>query len=204
MHNKNIDQARVFLYDILSLLFVEEHAKNSTNAIIKSLETLSLNSFDTDVQEAVNNILFYIKESNDKAFYQEYQELFIIPFGNFIPLSASWYDERREAGTMLVKVRDILAKTKIRKDENNFQAQEDHYGFIFTLCSYLLEQNVKGELDENLQKELFVMLINPYCDVIAQKLIESKRDIYSNVGVIMDNFCNFERAYLDVQRPQIA
>lgn len=204
MHSTNIDQARIFLYNILSLLLVEEHAKNSTKSIVESLEVLAQNSFDADVTEAVENILKYIKSHSNDDFYKEYQQLFLVPFGDFVSLSASWYYEEREGGMMLVKVRDIIAKTKVRRDELSFKAPEDHYGFIFTLSTYLLEQQAKGELDEDLQKELFVSIINPYCDLIAQKLIASKRDIYSNVGTIMNNFCNFERTYLDVARPKKA
>jgi len=201
MHSTNIDQARLFLYNILSLLLVEEHAKNSTSKIIEHLEVLSQNSFDPDVTEAVNNILTYLKSNSTDDFYKEYEQLFLVPFGNFVSLSASWYYEEREGGTMLVKVRDIIAKTKVRKDENSFKAPEDHYGFIFTLATYLIEQKAKGELDEDLQKELFISVINPYCDLLSQKLMESEMDIYLNVGVIMNNFCNFERTYLDVARP---
>jgi TorA maturation chaperone TorD len=200
MHNVNIDSARLFLYNILSLLFVEEYAKNKTATIVEKLNLLSANSFDDDVTEAVNKILDFLQNNSNDNFYKEYQRLFLIPFGDYVSLSASWYYEEREAGAMLLKVRDIMAKTKIRKDETNFTAPEDHYGFIFTLATYLIEQKIKGELEEDLQKELFSAVINPYCDQIAFQLISSKANIYSHVGVILSNFCNFERTYLDVQR----
>lgn len=204
MHSTNIDQARIFLYNILSLLLVEKHAKNSRTNIVESLELLSQNSFDADVTKAVESILEYLKTNASDSLYKEYQELFLVPFGKFVPLSASWYYEEREGGAMLVKVRDIMAKTKVRKDESNFKAPEDNYGFIFTLASHLIEQKAKGEIEEDLQKELFIAVINPYCDLVSNKLIASKTDIYSNVGTIMNNFCNFERTYLNVQRPKEA
>ena len=46
MHNVEIDKARGFLYNILSLLFVEENVKNNTPKIIECLEILSNNAFD--------------------------------------------------------------------------------------------------------------------------------------------------------------
>ena len=202
MHNVEIDKARGFLYNILSLLFVEENVKNNTAKIIECLEILSNNAFDDEVATASNDILEYLKQNGSEKLYVDYQDLFIVPFGEFIHLSASWYHEQREGGYMQIKVRDILAKTKIRKDENFFSAPEDHYGFIFTLSSYLIEQQINNEIKEDLQKELFKEVINPYCEELFYKLISSSSLVYSKVGLIFGNICNLERAYLEVSKPK--
>ena len=202
MHNVEIDKARGFLYNILSLLFVEENVKNNTPKIIECLEILSNNAFDDEVAMASNDILEYLKQNGSEKLYVDYQDLFIVPFGEFIHLSASWYHEQREGGYMQIKVRDILAKTKIRKDENFFSAPEDHYGFIFTLSSYLIEQQINNEIKEDLQKELFKEVINPYCEELFYKLISSSSVVYSKVGLIFGNICNLERAYLEVSKPK--
>lgn len=200
MHKLEIDQARLFLYNILSFLFVEEYVKNSAQQLVNDLEILSNNSFDEDVAIAARNISEYLKSNGVDKLYLDYQELFIVPFGTFISLSASWYHEQREGGLMQLKVKDVLAKTKIRKDEKAFTAQEDHYGFIFTLSAYLIDQQMKNEIKEDLQKELFQSVVNPYCDELFYKLIASPSAIYSQVGVILANVCNFERAYLDIPK----
>lgn len=200
MHNLEIDKARLFLYNLLSLLFVEEYSKNNTQQISQNLETLSDNAFDEDVKKAAIEILDYLNKNGKEQVYRQFQELFIVPFGDFISLSSSWYHEQREGGYMQLKVRDILAKTKIRKDEKAFTAPEDHYGFIFTLCAYLIEQQISNEIKEDLQKELFKEVINPYCDELFYKLIASNNPIYAPVGVILANICNFERTYLEVQK----
>ena len=202
MHNVEIDKARGFLYNILSLLFVEENVKNNTPKIIECLEILSNNAFDDEVAMASNDILEYLKQNGSEKLYVDYQDLFIVPFGEFIHLSASWYHEQREGGYMQIKVRDILAKTKIRKDENFFSAPEDHYGFIFTLSSYLIEQQINNEIKEDLQKELFKEVIDPYCEELFYKLISSSSLVYSKVGLILGNICNLERAYLEVSKPK--
>ena len=202
MHNVEIDKARGFLYNILSLLFVEENVKNNTPKIIECLEILSNNAFDDEVAMASNDILEYLKQNGSEKLYVDYQDLFIVPFGEFIHLSASWYHEQREGGYKQIKVRDILAKTKIRKDEKFFRAPEDHYGFIFTLSSYLIEQQINNEIKEDLQKELFKEVINPYCEELFYKLISSTSLVYSKVGLIFGNICNLERAYLEVTKPK--
>jgi len=203
MRNQEIDKARLFIYNLLSLLFVEEHAKTELAQITQNLETLSKNSFDDDVTDAVENILSYLKNNSNENLYVEYQQLFLVPFGNYVSLSASYYYEQREGGTMLLKVRDILAKTKIRKDETSFSAPEDHFGFIFTLASYLIEQDIQGQLDASLQKKLFEAVINPFCDEIAYKMMSSDTKIYSYVGAILGNFCNFERTYLNIAKIKV-
>ena len=200
MHNIEVDKARTFLYGLLSLFFVEEYAKNSSQSLKNSLEILSDNSFDEDVAKASKEILEYLNKNGWDKLYIDYQELFIVPFGEYISLSASWYHEQREGGYMQLKVRDILVKTKIRKDEKFFPAPEDHYGFIFTLSSYLIEEQISGEIKEDLQKELFKNVINLYCDELVYKLIGCSSEIYSKVGLILGNICNFERAYLDISK----
>ena len=43
MHNEEINKARLFLYNLLSQLFVVEYAKNNREKIIEDLEVLSKN-----------------------------------------------------------------------------------------------------------------------------------------------------------------
>lgn len=200
MRNIEIDKARVFLYNILSLLFVEEYVKNSPQKIVENLEILSNNAFDEDVSLACKKIIESLNKTGLDRLYIDYQELFIVPFGEYVSLSASWYHEQSEGGYMQLKVRDVLAKTKIRKDEKFFTAPEDHYGFIFTLSAYLIEQQINNEIKEDLQKELFKEVINLYCDELVFKLISTSSDVYSQVGVILGNICEFDRAYLEIPK----
>ena len=204
MRNKEIDRARLFIYNLISLLFVESHVKSDMQQIKNSLELLSVNSFDDDVSDAAKEILQNLQNSSDEELYNEYQELFLVPFDKFISLSASYYYEQREGGAMLLKVRDLLAKTEIGKDEATFSAPEDHFGFIFTFSSYLIEQELERKLDATIQKELFEAVINPFCDEIAKRMISSNTKLYSHVGSIFGNFCNFERVYLDVAKTKAA
>ena len=67
----------------------------------------------------------------------------------------------------------------------------------------LIEEQLKGELKEDLQKELFKTVLNPYCDDLVYKLLASSSRIYTKVGVILGNICNFERAYLDVPKVDV-
>ena len=200
MHSKEIDKARVFIYNVFAMLFLEEEVKNNKDKTIEALKLLSQNPFDRDFNEEVQEIIKLLNSYEKDEFYVQYQELFLVPFGNSVSLSASWYHDEREAGLMLIKVRDILAKTKIRKDEKTFTAPEDNFGFIFTLCTYLLEQQVEGTIKENLQKELFKEVINPFVERFTYDLVSSGSEVYSHVGSLLNIFFNFERAYLELEK----
>ncbi|RXJ60783.1 TorD/DmsD family molecular chaperone [Candidatus Marinarcus aquaticus] len=198
MHNEQINQARVFIYNILAMLFVESHVEHNADKIVQNLEVLSENSFDDEVEEAVKCLLEYIQAEGVKSLYENFQKLFLVPFGEYVSLSCSQYHEQREAGLMLIKVRDILAKTKIRKDETLFKAQEDDFGFLFTLSAYLIEQQQINEIKEDLQKQLFLEVINPYIDHLSMELEKSKNPIYIHASTILANFIQFERSYLKI------
>lgn len=200
MHTEEINKARIFIYNVLSLLLVEEHVKQQSSLIIENLKLLEANAFDEDAAMAVQNILNYLAQKPENELYRSYQDLFLVPFGKHVSLSSSQYYEQREAGAMLVKVRDILSKTKIRRDENSFKAPEDHYGFIFTLCSYLIGQEMEQTIKEELHKELFKTVINPFVDQLSFSLMASENEIYVNVGVLLDVFMNFERSFLEVAK----
>ncbi|MGB0989641.1 hypothetical protein CRV02_08465 [Arcobacter sp. CECT 8989] len=200
MHSKEIDKARQFIYNVLAMIFLEDQVKDNQAQILESLKLLSENPFDTDFAESVNSIIKELESYEKDEFYVQYQQLFLVPFGNSVSLSASWHYDEREAGLMLLKVRDILGKTKIRKDEKAFTAPEDNFGFIFTLCAYLIEQQVEGEIKENLQKELFKEVINPFVEKFSFQLVSSGSDVYSHVGSLLNIFFNFERSYLEVEK----
>ncbi len=200
MHTEEINKARGFFYNLFSLLFVEEHTKEQMPAILENLNILKQNAFDEDVAKSAEVILEVLEKSESNELYKHYQDLFLVPFGNHVSLSSSLYHEQREAGIMLVKVRDVIAKTKIRKDEKTFKAPEDHYGFIFTLSAYLIQEQLNTKSKENLHKELFLNVINPHIDSLIFNLTQSNDSIYTHVGEMLHNFMEFERSYLEVSK----
>jgi TorA maturation chaperone TorD len=200
MHTEEINKARGFFYNLFSLLFVEEHTKEQLPAVLENLTVLKENAFDEDVAKSASFILEFLANKEHNTLYKHYQDLFLVPFGNHVSLSSSLYHEQREAGIMLVKVRDVIAKTKIRKDEKTFKAPEDHYGFIFTLSAYLIQEQLNTKSKENLHKELFLNVINPHIDSLIFNLTQSNDPIYSHVGEMLHNFMEFERSYLEVSK----
>lgn len=76
MHNEEINKARVFIYNVLSLLFVEEHVKTQTPMIVENLKLLQENSFSEEAAKAIFEVVSYLEKNEADALYKIYQELF--------------------------------------------------------------------------------------------------------------------------------
>ncbi len=63
MRNIEIDKARLFLYNLLSLLFVEEYTKNSVEKIVENLEILS--EKQTELLSGLHNRLSLLENQNE-------------------------------------------------------------------------------------------------------------------------------------------
>lgn len=103
----------------------------------------------------------------------------------------------------MLKIRQILAKTTIRKNEADFKENEDNIGFVFALMSdfiaKILENNESYKEREN---ELFVQIINPFIDEFLDRLqSHESANLYKNISVIVRNFMEFERVYFGVKKP---
>jgi TorA maturation chaperone TorD len=196
MHKQQINQARIFLYDLFAMLFIEKHVQNDAEVIMQKIDIARQTPFDDGFESALSAVSKRLREGSQDMLYQSYHDLFLIPFDTHIPLSTSRYDEGREAGTMLVKVREILANTKIRRDESQFSAPEDHFGFIFALCSTLLEQSSQNEGYDKLFLRLFDNTVEPVIDDFIVALRRCGDANYQNVALALEAFINFERSYL--------
>ena len=117
--------------------------------------------------------------------------------------TASYYDEGVESGHMRVAVKNFLAKTRIRRDENNFKENEDSVGFILTFMHELIELIMRGQKEyENIQHCLFVEVINPFIDEFIVNVYEHKMSrAYESVAIILNAFVAFERMYFEVAKP---
>ncbi|MFX4243550.1 hypothetical protein ACOL22_12340, partial [Aliarcobacter butzleri] len=78
-----IDKARAFIYNLLSLLFVEEYTKTKQDEILKKLQILSENSFSQEVSDVSKELIDYLKVKSTNSIFNEYQDLFLIPFDEY-------------------------------------------------------------------------------------------------------------------------
>ena len=204
MINKDsVNGARSYYYGLLSKLFVFSAKDDRFEGIDDALAIMLTNPMDTHTKEAMQRLLNAIDEKGYPAFIQEYDDIFHTP--QFKPLrnTISFFDEGLESGKKRLEVKNFLAKTKIRRNEQVFKENEDSIGFLMAFMHELIELIIKGENNyENLHHCIFTEIINPYIDEFCEELFEhNSSDIYKDVAILLNGFMEFERLYFEVAKP---
>ncbi|EPZ3061616.1 molecular chaperone TorD family protein, partial [Campylobacter coli] len=104
-----------------------------------------------------------------QVFYKEYDELFLA-LKNTIPMTFSYIEEGFENSKALLNVRQILAKSTIRRNEKIFKEAEDSVGFCFILMSEFLKNK-----EDELAKALFEKVINQGIDEFLMLIFSNSK-----------------------------
>lgn len=203
MQQEALMKARSIYYSMFSRFFV--YSKDVTHylELINILKVLQENPLDSTTKEAIDNILSKLDASSNVALVQEYDDIFHNPETKNIRVTASFYDEGVESGKKRVEMLQFLAKTKIRRNENEYVEYEDSIGFILTLMSELIELVIAGEKEyENTQHCIFSSVLNDFIDEFSKEVYEHDcANIFKDVIVVLKAFIAFERLFLEVSKP---
>jgi len=105
----------------------------------------------------------------------------------------SHYLENRLNGDVLVDIRQMVKELPVRANNAEFKETEDHFGFLFLLMRYCIEEK---EFDST-QKEMFKQYILPYMKRFIEDIVTNpKVDFYKDVATILKSFMDFERNYV--------
>ena len=161
----------------------------------------SAHALNEESAAAIMRIQAKFDEKNSQNLADEFDEIFHAlpsPLRN----SLSYYDEGYEVGHACAKVRKILARTDIRRDEAKFKENEDNVGFVFALMSEFIARESELELYGELEEQLFKEIINPNIDEFIENLFNHESsEIYKDVAVLLQGFIEFERVVLSAPRP---
>lgn len=161
----------------------------------------SAHALNEESAAAIMRIQARFDEKNPQNLADEFDEIFHAPPS---PLrnSLSYYDEGYEVGHACAKVRKILARTDLRRDEAKFKENEDNVGFVFALMSEFIARESELELYGELEEQLFKEIINPNIDEFIEGLFNHESsEIYKDVAVLLQGFVEFERVVLSAPRP---
>lgn len=199
-----IYKARSLYYGLISHFFVFNTADNRFEKVQGVLEILKENPIDENSYEAAQNLLNFLSKEGVEGLSSEYDEIFHNPITANVPLNASHYDEGIQSGKKRLAVIQLLAKTKIRRNEKEFKDYEDTMGFIATFMHELLELMIEGQKSyECLHRALFTEIINDFADELIFCLYEHESaKAYKDVAVLFNSFLEFERMYFGVSKPQ--
>ena len=141
---------RGLYYSLFSRFFVFSQDADRFSGVNAMLGLASAHALNEESAAAIMRIQAKFDEKNPQNLADEFDEIFHAPPS---PLrnSLSYYDEGYEVGHACAKVRKILARTDLRRDEAKFKENEDNVGFVFALMSEFIaresEQELYGELE---------------------------------------------------------
>ena len=192
---------RGLYYSLFSRFFVFSQDADRFSGVNAMLGLASAYALNEESAAAIMRIQAKFDEKNPQNLVDEFDEIFHAPPS---PLrnSLSYYDEGYEVGHACAKVRKILARTDIRRDEAKFKENEDNVGFVFALMSEFIARESELELYGELEEQLFKEVINPNIDEFIESLFNHESsEIYKDVAVLLQGFIEFERVVLSAPRP---
>ena len=192
---------RGLYYSLFSRFFVFSQDADRFSGVNAMLGLASAYALNEESAAAIMRIQAKFDEKNPQNLADEFDEIFHAPPS---PLrnSLSYYDEGYEVGHACAKVRKILARTDLRRDETKFKENEDNVGFVFALMSEFIARESELELYGELEEQLFKEIINPNIDEFIEGLFNHESsEIYKDVAVLLQGFVEFERVVLSAPRP---
>ena len=192
---------RGLYYSLFSRFFVFSQGADRFSGVNAMLGLASAHALNEESAAAIMRIQARFDEKNPQNLADEFDEIFHAPPS---PLrnSLSYYDEGYEVGHACAKVRKILARTDLRRDEAKFKENEDNVGFVFALMSEFIARESELELYGELEEQLFKEIINPNIDEFIEGLFNHESsEIYKDVAVLLQGFVEFERVVLSAPRP---
>ena len=192
---------RGLYYSLFSRFFVFSQEADRFSGVNAMLGLASAHALNEESAAAIMRLQAKFDEKNSQNLADEFDEIFHAlpsPLRN----SLSYYDEGYEVGHACAKVRKILARTDIRRDEAKFKENEDNVGFVFALMSEFIARESELELYGELEEQLFKEIINPNIDEFINDLFNHESsEIYKDVAVLLQGFIEFERVVLSAPRP---
>ena len=192
---------RGLYYSLFSRFFVFSQDADRFAGVNAMLGLAAAHALNEESAAAIMRIPAKFDEKNPQNLVDEFDEIFHAPPS---PLrnSLSYYDEGYEVGHACAKVRKILARTDLRRDEAKFKENEDNVGFVFALMSEFIARESELELYGELEEQLFKEIINPNIDEFIESLFNHESsEIYKDVAVLLQGFIEFERVVLSAPRP---
>lgn len=192
---------RGLYYSLFSHFFVFSQGDDRFAGVNAMLGLAAAHALNEESAAAIMRIQAKFDEKNPQNLADEFDEIFHAPPS---PLrnSLSYYDEGYEVGHACAKVRKILARTDLRRDEAKFKENEDNVGFVFALMSEFIARESELELYGELEEQLFKEIINPNIDEFIEGLFNHESsEIYKDVAVLLQGFVEFERVVLSAPRP---
>lgn len=209
IQKESLNPARFLYYLFFSKVFLFTNNKNRYQDLDKIVQNLLHSAMNLNVQEALNSLNSNLQTNSTEALAQEYELVFHSIKPAPVRNTASFYTEGYESGKTLLDVKNLIAHTNFRKNEQVFKESEDSVGFLCKFQSQLLDLEIKSK-DESekakfakLSKELFEQILNIFIDEFNEALfLHQNSKIYKEISRILGDFIEFERLFYEINKPE--
>ena len=204
MENQDdINRARILYYGFFAAIFSFSQDDTKFPYICNCVDILSQNPVDDVTATALENAKVFLKDGGYAALKKESDNVFFNPTTSFIPMTASYYHEKRDDGSKRLEMLGYVLESSYRKNGEGFKENEDHIEFILLFIQKLIHDEVEGgRATEVLVKKIFQNILNEMLDEFSENLYQhEKSSFYQDVAVLLSSYANIERLFLDVDRP---
>jgi len=198
-----INKARSVYYGLFASLLTGFDRPYELETIMQTISLLLENPVDEHSHKALENMLMMLKDGGLEALKEESDKVFFNPYEGFIPVTASYYDEKRDDGKKRLEMVNYVLSSKFRRDTDTFKELEDHIGFILLFMQKLIEEEAKGDAKaHDLSNKVFTTILNGFVDDFIFNLHHHESScFYEELAVVLQVFVELERLYLGVSKP---
>lgn len=203
MDRKAINKARIVYYSFFSSAFSFNFTRESYSVIKNMIALLAKNPVDDETAEALGNLKSFLEEGGYETVKNESDLLFFSPTEAFLPMTASFYHEGRDDGSMRLEMLDYVYASHYRRNTEEFKENEDHLEFIFLFMQRLITDEMEGKPESALlSQKVFTNILNNIIDGFTSNLIHhAKSRFYRYVAVVLHSFVQIERLLLGIEAP---
>jgi TorA maturation chaperone TorD len=204
MDREAINKARIVYYGFFSAVFAFNLTRDTLSRAQEALDILSRDPVDEATERSLKEMRHFLRRGGYEALKDESDAVFFSPATAYIPMTASYYSEKRDDGAKRLEMMEYVFQSKYRKDSDAFKENEDHLEFILLFMQQLIiDETVGDPTTADLAFNVFAKILNEMIDGFVFNLFNHvKSRFYRQTAVVLYSFMEIERLFLGVEAPQ--
>lgn len=205
MDNAAINKARIIYYGFFASLLSFNLTNELYENAVQSLNILSQNPIDEQSDVAFTNMKRRFTKGGFAALKKENNRVFCSPTSSPMPSTASFYSGGQDDGPKRVEMIDYVLKSNYRRNAESYKEHEDHIEFVLLFIQKLITEELNGHAkSRELAKTVFANIYNTMVDEFTDNLFNHEQSFfYKQVALSLRSFTEFERVYLNIEKPDI-
>ncbi len=204
MNRDAINKARILYYGFFGAVFSFSLDEQRYLLIGRILNLLEKNPVDKESAAALAALRQFLADGGYKALKEESDALFFSPASDYMPVTASYYDEGRDDGAKRLEMMGYVKESDYRRNVETFKENEDHVEFFFIFMQRLINDELAGNLASGeLALKVFKNILNGMLNEFILNLFTHEKNVfYKQVAVLLRSFTAIERMFLGVEPPK--